>query len=68
MAKKRVTVTQESETGRNTKFHDNKTGENMTRNQFVKKMKKAIILTTMSEISTMLKLQFLILIRKKIII
>ncbi len=34
--KKRVTVTQETDTGRNTRFHDNVTGNNMTRSQFVK--------------------------------
>lgn len=38
MPKKRVTVTQESDTGRNQKFHDNKTGDDMTRTQFVKKI------------------------------
>lgn len=36
--KKRITVTQETDTGRNTKFHDNVTGENMTRAGFVKKI------------------------------
>ncbi|NRT76310.1 DUF3892 domain-containing protein [Clostridium beijerinckii] len=35
MARKRITVTQETNTGRNTKFHDNYTGTNMTRPQFV---------------------------------
>ncbi|MZK53446.1 hypothetical protein [Clostridium beijerinckii] len=35
MARKRITVTQETNTGRNTKFHDNYTGANMTRPQFV---------------------------------
>ena len=35
--KRRITVTQENSTGRNTKFHDNVTGENMTRAGFVKK-------------------------------
>ncbi len=33
---KRVKVTQENSSGRNTKFHDNFTGKDMTRNQFVK--------------------------------
>lgn len=33
---KRVTVTQENSTGRNERFHDNFTGQDMTRNQFVK--------------------------------
>lgn len=36
---KRVTVTQETDSGRNTRFHDNLTGENMTRTQFVNKIK-----------------------------
>ena len=31
----RVSVTQESSTGRNTKFHDNVTGRDMSRPQFV---------------------------------
>lgn len=35
---KRVTVIRESETGRNERFHDNFTGADMTRNQFVKKI------------------------------
>lgn len=38
MGRKRVTTTHESSSGRNTKFHDNYTGANMTRNQFVKKI------------------------------
>ena len=38
MTKQRITVTQETDTGRNTKFHDNVTGENMTRAGFVKKI------------------------------
>lgn len=38
MGRKRVTTTQESSSGRNTKFHDNYTGESMTRSQFVKKI------------------------------
>lgn len=33
---KRVTVTSESESGRNLMFHDNRTGKNMSRTQFVK--------------------------------
>ena len=33
---KRVTVTRESDTGRNTGFHDNVTGNDMTRQQFVR--------------------------------
>ncbi|MDG5852487.1 hypothetical protein [Clostridium beijerinckii] len=39
MSRKRITVTQETNTGRNTKFHDNYTGANMTRNQFVNQIK-----------------------------
>lgn len=37
---KRITVTQESNTGRNERFHDNFTGVNMTRNQFVNQIKQ----------------------------
>ena len=36
---KRVKVTQQTETGRNVKFHDNFTNSDMTNNQFVKKIK-----------------------------
>lgn len=39
MARKRVSVTCESDTGRNQRFHDNCSGANMTRNQFVKEIK-----------------------------
>lgn len=35
MGKPRVTVTRESNTGRNLTFHDNYTGKNMNRSQFV---------------------------------
>lgn len=35
MSRKRVTVTDETSTGRNIKFHDNYTNKNMTREQFV---------------------------------
>ena len=38
MPKKRVTVTKENDSGRNQKFHDNKTGEDMSRAEFVKKI------------------------------
>ena len=38
MAYKRVSVTNESKSGRNTHFRDNKTGQSMTRAQFVKKI------------------------------
>lgn len=37
---KRVKVTQESDTGRNERFHDNFTGNDMTRNQFVNEIKR----------------------------
>lgn len=37
---KRVKVTTESDTGRNTKFHDNFTGADMTRYQFVNQIKQ----------------------------
>lgn len=40
MGRKRVTTTQESSSGRNTKFHDNCTGANMTRKQFVDNIEK----------------------------
>lgn len=35
MSKPRVSVNSESETGRNLTFHDNQTGRNMNREQFV---------------------------------
>lgn len=37
---KSVKVTSESDSGRNQKFHDKKSGENMTRAQFVKEIKQ----------------------------
>lgn len=40
MARKRVTVTQESESGRNERFHDNRTGADMTRAQFVRQIEQ----------------------------
>ncbi len=40
MARKRVTVTQETETGRNQRFHDNRTGADMTRAQFVSRIER----------------------------
>lgn len=40
MTRKRVRVTNESSTGRNEKFHDNYTGSDMTRKQFVNEIKK----------------------------
>ena len=39
MAKKRIEVTQESDSGRNQKFHDNYTDIDMNRKQFVNKIK-----------------------------
>lgn len=42
MAGKRIKVTQESDTGRNQRFIDTKTGEEMTRTQFAKKIDKGI--------------------------
>ncbi|MGN2371852.1 hypothetical protein ACTFJW_17720 [Clostridium cagae] len=36
IGRKRITVTNQTDTGRNTTFHDNYTGQDMTRNQFVK--------------------------------
>lgn len=38
MARKRVTVTSETDSGRNTNFHDNYTGADMTRAQFVRQI------------------------------
>lgn len=37
---KSVQVTSESESGRNQQFHDDKSGKNMTRSQFVDEIKK----------------------------
>lgn len=39
MARKRITVTKESDTGRNTQFRDNYTGVTMNRDQFVSAIK-----------------------------
>ncbi|MCK5050212.1 MAG: hypothetical protein KAS53_00635 [Candidatus Cloacimonetes bacterium] len=39
MARKRVSVTEETETGRNKKFHDNFNKRDMTDKQFVKEIK-----------------------------
>ncbi len=39
---KRITVTRETDTGRNTHFRDNSTGNNMTRNQFVTKIRNGL--------------------------
>ncbi len=38
MARKRVSVTRESDTGRNQKFHDNYSSADMTRSQFVREI------------------------------
>lgn len=38
MAYKRVKVTQESNSGRNQQFHDNRNGADMTRAQFVREI------------------------------
>jgi len=38
MANKRIKVISETDTGRNTNFHDNRTGADMSRAQFVKKI------------------------------
>lgn len=38
MGRQRISVTNESNTGRNQKFKDNYSGANMTRNQFVKEI------------------------------
>jgi hypothetical protein len=40
MANKRVSVTSETDTGRNTRFHDNRTGADMTRPQFVRQIEQ----------------------------
>ena len=39
---KRVKVTSESNSGRNKRFHDNFTGADMTRSQFVKEIEKGV--------------------------
>ena len=40
MARKRVSVTNENESGRNERFHDNYANVDITRNQFVQKIKQ----------------------------
>lgn len=40
MARKRITVTHESDTGRNERFRDNYNGANMTRKQFVDQIER----------------------------
>ena len=39
MSRKRIKVIQENTSGRNQKFHDNYTGQNMSRSQLVQKIK-----------------------------
>jgi len=40
MSRKRIKVTQETQTGRNENFHDNYTGKDMTRKQFVNEINR----------------------------
>ena len=40
MANKRITITQESDSGRNQRFHDNRTGADMTRAKFVQQIEQ----------------------------
>lgn len=40
MARKRITVTKESDSGRNQKFRDNYKDKSMTRSQFVKEIER----------------------------
>jgi hypothetical protein len=40
MANKRVTVTNESDSGRNQRFHDNRTGQDMSRPEFVRQIEQ----------------------------
>lgn len=40
MAGKRVSVTRETDSGRNEKFRDNRTGQDMSRSEFVRKIEK----------------------------
>ena len=40
MGRKRVSVTDETDTGRNTRFHDNYNQNNMTRPQFVNQIRQ----------------------------
>lgn len=40
MANKRVKVTNESDSGRNQGFHDNRTGQNMSRPEFVRQIEQ----------------------------
>lgn len=40
MANPRITVTRKTESGRNENFHDNRTGADMTRAEFVRKIER----------------------------
>ena len=40
MANKRVSVRSETPTGRNTRFHDNRTGADMSRSEFVRQIER----------------------------
>jgi hypothetical protein len=40
MAKPRITVTDESDSGRNERFRDNQTGREMSRGEFVREIEK----------------------------
>lgn len=40
--KKQVTVTRESDTGRNERFHDNLNGNDMSRTEFVRKINQGL--------------------------
>lgn len=40
MPRKRISVTKESNTGRNQKFHDNYSGQDMNRAEFVKRIEQ----------------------------
>jgi hypothetical protein len=40
MSRKRISVTKESDSGRNQKFHDNFKGHDMTRAQFVRQIEQ----------------------------
>lgn len=40
MANKRVTVIKENDSGRNQRFHDNRTGQDMSRTEFVRQIEQ----------------------------
>lgn len=56
----RITVTHESGTGRNERFHDNFTGADMTRNQFVRQINQGNYENYMLEILMVSQHLFLI--------